>query len=373
MFFIFSHALFDEGGQPRHGTGSELATFFQRKKKPYIFIRHSLFNGYPSEVEKFTRGEVKKKLYGLRNIPFPLRIFQEQLISFYFLFKDSQKAQVFIGIDPLNALTGVIARFLGKVKKVIFYTADYARERHKNPLLNGAYHLVDSFSAKNSDQVWCVSTRIVKERKKQGLPEKKVFFVPNSPEIRKIRKLPLSNKNKYDLVIVSNITKSIDYPKIIQAVKELSQKYKKIRLILVGSGQYEEELKIMVKKLGLGEKILFVGRKPHGEVIEILLKSGVGIALYTKDFPWIEFGDSMKVREYLACGLPVIMNNVVSTADDVEKGDAGIIIKKKDNGLYRAIERIFSTPNLYQKMHKNARKLAETFDFTKIVERLLDL
>lgn len=372
MIFVASHALFDEGEEPRHGTGSELTTLFQRKKVPYIFIRHSLFNGYPSEVEKFRRDKVEKRLYGFRRVPFPLRILQEQLISFYFLFKD-EPAQIFIGIDPLNALTGIIARFLGKVKKVIFYTADYARQRYKNPLLNIAYHLVDNFSSQNSDQVWCVSTRIVKERKKQGLPDAKVFFVPNSPEIRKIRKLPLAQKNKYDLVIVSNITKSIDYPKIIQAVKELSKKYQDLRLLLVGSGEYEAELRTMVKKQRLGGRILFVGRKPHQEVIEILSKSGVGIALYTKDFPWIEFGDSMKVREYLACGLPVIMNNVVSTADDVEKGSAGIVLKKKDGELYQAIERIFSTPKLYQKMHKNARKLAETFDFTKIVGNLLEL
>lgn len=371
MIFVASHARFVEAGEPRHGTASEISTFLQKKKKDYIFIKHSLYQGFPTLIESYLDNKVETKLYGFANIPLPLRVIQEQIISFYFLLKVKVKPDVFIGVDPLNAFSAVIARRLGIAKRCVFYTADYAYRRFKNPMMNVIYHRLDSFAANNADQVWNVSSRIVKEREKQGIPRSKVFFVPNTPEFRKTKRLPISKINKHDLVIVSNITRSIDYPLIIRTINRLSKKYDDIRLLIIGSGDYEEELKKLVRRLKLSKRVLFLGRKPHNEVLEILSKSGVGIALYTREHPWTEFGDSMKVREYMSSGLPVIINDVPSTADDVEKENVGFVLKGKGEGFEKAVEILFSDENLYRRMRKNAVAIAKSYDFTNVMEDVL--
>lgn len=371
MIIIAGHALFGQDGEPTHGTGSEIGTFLQRRKIKHLFIKHSLYKGYPSLVEEFDKARLKKRFYGLKNLPFVLRIIQEQIINFYFVLKVEKPIGLFIGIDPLNALSGVLVQKLGKVKKTVFYTADYAHQRFKNPLMNWFYHLLDRFGIKNTDQVWNVSTRITKQREKQGLPKEKNLNVPNAPEFGKTKRLPYSKIKRHDLVIVAHLIRAIDYPLIIRAVKNLSRKYKDIRLLIIGSGPYEEELKKLVQRLSLSDRILFLGRKPHNELLEILSQRAVGLALYTRDYPWTEFGDSMKTREYLACGLPVIMTNVPSTADDIKEAEAGYVIGLKEEEFEKAIDKLFSDQKLYLRMRENAIKLAKSCDFDLIIEKVL--
>ena len=371
MIIVASHARFDQDGEPTHGTGSEIGTFLQKRGLEYFFIKHSLYKGPPSLVEEFDKKRLRRRFYGLKNLPFLLRVIQEQIINFYFVLKPKKPINLFVGIDPLNAFSGVLAQKIKKVKKTVFYTADYAHQRFKNPTMNWLYHSLDRFGIKNVNQVWNVSTRIAKQRKKQEVPKEKNFFVPNAPEFRKTKRLPYSKINRHDLVIVSHLTRAINYPLIIKAVKNLSRKYEDIRLLIIGSGPYEEELKKLVQRLNLSDKISFLGRKPHNEVLEILSQSAIGVALYTKEQPWTEFGDSMKAREYLACGLPVIMTGVTSTADDVKKVEAGFIIKLKKGEFEKATNKLFSDQKLYLRMRENAIKLARDYDFSKIMDNLL--
>lgn len=369
MIIVASHATFGREGEPVHGSASELNTYLQYKRIQYIFLKHPIFGEYPSYVEKFDGKKITKSSYGIAKLPFPLRILQEQILNSYFIFS-SRSVPVFIGVDPVNALTGVIWKKLGKVKKLIFYTADYAYQRFKNPILNNIYHVVDMLSRSNADQVWNVSSRIYEVRKKQGLSHSKNFFVPNTPEFRKTKRLSLSRINRYDLVWVGTLSTFIDFQTMFYGVKKLSSKFRKIRLLIIGGGEREGELKGLAEKLKLENKILFLGRKLHEEVLNILSRSGVGVALYTRDNPWTEFGDSMKVREYLASGLPVIVNDVPSTADDIKKANAGFVIKDIRE-FEQAAEKIFSNDQTYKQLRGNAIRLAKKYDFTRLMDEVL--
>lgn len=368
IVLISTHAVFDEAGEPRHGTGSELATYFQRKKQPYYYIKHALYGEDKTEVEVFKSNKVKKYKVGIKKLPLPLRMVQDQIINFYYLVVTSN-ISVYIGVDPLNAFSGILGKKIKRTEKVIFYTADYAHNRFDSLFLNRIYHFLDRISVRYANQVWNVSSRIVDIRKNQGLDQNKNFLVPNTPEFAKTKRLPLSKIHKHDLVIVSNLTKAIDYPLMFRAVSRLKSKYPDIKLKIIGSGEYEAELKKIVSKQKLEDSVLFLGRKSHTEVLNILSESAVGVAIYTNDNPWTRFGDSMKVREYLACGLPVIMNNVVATTDDVKKYKAGIILDEKGDGFVKAVDELFSSQKKYAFYRKNAVKLAKKYDFTKVVDQ----
>jgi len=368
MIIIASHAVFAADGEPVHGTGSEIGAFLQQKGLDYLFIKHSLYGGFFTLVDKFLGRKLIAISCGLKNLPFPLRIIQEQIINFYFVFKE-KKIKLFIGIDPLNAFSGILAKKIGRVEKTVFYTADYAHQRFENSFLNWIYHWFDQFAIKHADQVWNVSTRITELREKQGVPRKKNFFVPNTPIFKKVKRLPYSCINKHDLVVVSNLTRSLNYPLIFKAVKKLSSRYPDMRLIIIGQGPYEKELKKIVHKMRMGKRVLFLGRKSHEEVLKILAKSAIGIAPYTSEEPWREFCDSLKIREYFACGLPVITTNISSTADDVSKFQAGFVIKIRKEEFIRAIDQLFSDKKLYLKMRRNGINLAKKYDFFKVINK----
>ncbi len=371
MIIVAGHARFGEDNKPEHGTGSEIDPFLRRRGESHILIRHSLFPGVGSRVERFANGKSREYFYGFKNLSFFLRIIQEQVISFYIILGTRGKIDLFIGIDPLNAFSGVIAQKLGKVKKVVFYTADYAHQRFKNPLMNRIYHAFDRFGIQNANQIWNSSTRIIEQRKKQGVPAEKLFLVSSAPAFESAKRLPLTEINRHDLVVVSHLTKALGFPLIFKAVKNLSQKYRDIRLLVIGGGPDEEELKSLVKDLEMTDKIIFLGRLPHEEVLKKLSQSAVGLAPYTKDQPWTEFGDSMKVREYLACGLPTIMTAVPSTADDIKKHKAGLVIELEQEDLEKAVDFLFSSSDEYLRMRENAIELARKSDIFKVLEQLI--
>ena len=105
----------------------------------------------------------------------------------------------------------------------------------------------------------------------------------------------------------------------------------------------------------------------------LLPKCGLGIALYSGECEWNYYGDSKKAREYLAAGLPVLINNVPSTADDIKKENVGIVFEELNaEELYRAIEKIFSNADYYNELRNNAINLAQKTDIFKILEQRLN-
>jgi glycosyltransferase involved in cell wall biosynthesis len=368
FFLIVSHARFDDKGEPVHGTASELAPYLERKKKYYLYIQHSLFNGMATKILTFKNKKKYIKNLGLTFLPFPLRIIQEYFITVRVILQlNKMNKYIYVGIDPLNAYLGIMLRNFGKVNKVIFYTADYADKRYENNFMNFIYHWFDKYSVKNADQIWNVSTRITDIRIKQGVPNNKNFFIPNTPAIKISRKIS-SNFKQHTLVIVTHITKATDFMSMIDAIKQLKVKYKDIKLLIVGDGDYREELIRIVESLQLNKNIIFTGSKTHEDVLKIIASAGIGLAIYTNQFPWTKYGDSMKAREYLAFGLPVIINDVTSTSDDIKKANAGIVITSNTK-IKNAIEKLFSNKKEYAIMRDNAFALAKETDFSHNIEK----
>lgn len=373
MIVVASHAVFNNDGSPIHGTGSEISSYLQNHKKDYLFIKHPLYRGNNTFIEKFINGKLTIRNTGLKNVPFLFQRIQDYLITYFQLRMFRGQKNLFIGIDPFNAAVGVVVKKLGFVEKSVFYTADYAYKRFENPILNNIYHWFDRFSIKNSDYVWNVSTKIMNLRRSQGVSDDRNIFLPNTPEFRKVKRSPIEKINKRDIVIVSNLTSSINYSLIFDVVKRVVNKYKNTRLLIIGEGGYKNKLESLVEKKEIGKFVVFMGKKSHDEVLKVLSKSAIGIAFYTKTNTWTEFGDSMKVREYLACGLPVIMNDIVSTSIDVRDNGAGVIIRNDKRELYNAIDKLFSNKNVYKKTRQNAIKLANKYDFSVLFERALKL
>lgn len=369
---ISSHALFGNDGVDIYGTGSSIAVFLKERRIQYIFIKHPIYGGMPTKIDSFWKNQtITCKNKSTNSTILLLKSLQELIITLRIIFRQKKKFDIFIGIDPLNAFFGWIAKKSGKVKRVVYYTADYTSSRFDNKILNSIYHYIDRWVLKKADEVWNVSTRITDLRKKQGVPDLKNYFVPNSPVLAKIRRLSIDKINKHELVFVTTSAKSTNFSVIFQALKKLSQKYTDIKLRVIGldnwGAQFEEE----ITRLGVHNYILFSGRMPHEDLLEIFCKAGIGLALYTNKFSWTYYSDSMKARDYLACGLPVIMTDISSTAQDIIKADAGFVIKLDTDELFKVIDRLFADGKYYVKLRGNAIKLAEKYDIYRILDKRL--
>jgi len=314
----------------------------------YTFIRHSMdgllgseiHNYYLSKIDKITKLKVISTLSPARYI--------SEVISTVRYFSNKEKIDIYIGIDPLNGLAGVILRKIKKIDKAIFFTADYSDYRFKSRVMSKIYHLVDDYCVKNADEVWSVSSRIVEIRRKMGLSDDKNIFVPNVPPIE-FNSFRNNKHDKYNLITYGIIDKQLDFEGTIRAVAKLVDKYPKISFTIIGNGPEEDYLKKLSKKLGVMDRIHFEGRQPLEKTLEAASKSGIGLALYTGAWGFNKYGDSTKCREYFHYGLPVLSTDAHSTVGDIKESGAGLIVGLSVDEYVSTIEKIIENYDEYSK------------------------
>lgn len=374
MIVLACHIIHYANGLPAHGTGMQIADYLDEQKKAYIFFKHPLFLGYGTRIETSIGGNISFEYQGKKNLPLLLRNLQDVYLTIHRLYREPKPVDLFIGIDPINGLIGIFLKKIGWTKKTVFYAADYAENRFANPLLNWLYQTADYMAAHYSDETWSVSSRIDGLRGKQGIPQKKRIVFPNAPlHIQRI--LPAVSKVKrFELVIVSNLSFAyIDFPEILKMVQTLGSKYPKLRLHIIGSGGDEAKIKDLVIRLKLQKNVTLHGSLPHDQVMAVLQTCAVGLALYNNSSPWAKWGDSMKIREYLSVGLPVVTTPVPSTADDIIGEDVGFVIKNVAVELPVVIEKVFRNPRYWNTMRHRALQFSYDHGIEKILDNRLSI
>ena len=114
-------------GKEYDGIGNVLKTTLNSLIDNYVFVRNSIDGKLPSEVQYFESGKIAN-VYNLRVASWlgPLRYASEYYKTVKYFSRHSEAIDAYVAIDPLNALSAIRLKNKGKVKKVIFYTADYS-------------------------------------------------------------------------------------------------------------------------------------------------------------------------------------------------------------------------------------------------------
>ena len=100
----------------------------------------------------------------------------------------------------------------------------------------------------------------------------------------------------------------------------------------------------------------------HSELEDKLGEYAVGLAIYSSEDSWNYYRDSMKVREYLAAGVPVICDPVPSASEDIRGAGAGVVVSLNVNVLALAITDLLTNDNVWLNCRENALLLAHKFD-----------
>jgi len=376
VIVISTHAVFINN-KDVYGPPHAVSLYLNKKKINHIFIKHRLEGDGFSRVEYYEKGKLKKVIE--RGYPKRLKLyFQylfEILLSLKITWQDAKNCGLFIGVDPLNAVAGTILGILGKTENTVYFSADFALKRFEDPILNSIYLWLDKNAMFSSSYTWSVSTRIVEYRRTNGLDKKKNLLLPNAPFFDDVKRLDYKTINRHDLVIVSAINKGINFNLLVDSVFELRKKVRNIRLIIIGSGPEESNVKKYVRKMDLQKNILFLGTLSHEKMFEVLRKSALGIALYSDSDPshFRFFSDSMKARDYMASGLPVIISGNSAIGYEIEKEKAGILVKLKKKDIVKVLLNILTSENIYQTMRNNAIELARKNDTGALINKYFTL
>lgn len=301
----------------------------------------------------------------------------EYLYEFVFVIFNSlnfsSNIDVFFGVDPLNAVAGIVLKKIGRVKKVVFYGIDFVPKRFANPLLNVFFHYFEKIAVKYSDEVWNVSPRISEGRKKYlGIDNRKYAQKTVPIGIEKITRKK-SFKVNHRLIFIGHLLEKQGLQLVIDSFPNILKKVPDLKLTIIGGGEFENELMKQVKRLKLENCVDFLGWIDNRERISTeMQKSDMGIACYkpekNKLTNFTYYADPTKIKDYLSYGLPVLTTNVPYNAYEIHSAGCGFIVEYRKEDIEKAIIDFYKKESLIAEKKKMSYLYIEKYTWKKIFD-----
>ncbi|HAZ10404.1 MAG TPA: hypothetical protein DCY56_04785 [Candidatus Omnitrophica bacterium] len=297
------------------------------------------------------------------------------IISLYKLIKREKTNIVHTHLFFANIYGRIAARMAGV--RTIFTTLhnpDYTYEDNGR-LTYKIRKIIDRYSGRicNTDFI-AVSNFVKKDFEKQlGFKNIKVLynciepsiFRPMSKDDANCKRLELGFKED-DLVLI-NIGRL--HPQkgqlcLIEAFKLLNKSAENCKLIILGKGHMEPELRRKVEEYNLGDQVIFL--KDRADVPSILVACNIFV------FPSIYEGFGIALIEAMASGLAIVASNIESLREIIDDARNGILIEKENHmKLAEAISMLIKDEKMRLSLGEMARKKAfEMFGIKEYVKKL---
>jgi glycosyltransferase involved in cell wall biosynthesis len=143
---------------------------------------------------------------------------------------------------------------------------------------------------------------------------------------------------------------------------------------IVGEGPQREELRSLIERLGLADRVVLTGPLPFPDVVRRYRRAGVFVLPCIVTDEGDRDGIPNVILEAMASGLPVVSTPVSGIPEVIRDGETGLTVPERDPvAIADAIERLVADPAMASAIaqHANELVLAE-FDLERNVDRLLD-
>jgi len=153
---------------------------------------------------------------------------------------------------------------------------------------------------------------------------------------------------------------------LLKAMDIICSKHPHARLVYVGKGGSEKELKTETERLGLTANVKFLGWRDDIDKIMPLFDIFV--------LPSLNEGMGRVLVEAMAAARPVVASNVGGIPDLVKPGESGILVPPGDaQALATGIMRLIDQPEVARKMGQQGRRLSRHYSMEMMIEKIESL
>lgn len=322
--------------------------------------KNNVFDG------KLKKSGVKVDVIPIKNLYSPLNIYyiKEHVVKGNY---DVVHAHLF----PANYWTSLASKLIFK-KKPKFITTEhstYNRRREKRYLrclekfIYSSYDKIISISQKTQDN-------LISWLKPKQKNIEKFVVIENGINIKKFieakpyHKFEINGQFSQDtklICMVGRFSEQKDQATLIRAMKELPSY---IHLLLIGEGPLKEKSQILAKKIGIEDRVHFLGFRND---VERILKTCDVVVLSSN---WEGFG--LAAVEGMAAAKPIIASDVPGLREVVQ--GAGILFSKGNSmELATKINELFINKFKYDDIAQKCLLKANYFSIEKMVEEYINV
>lgn len=217
---------------------------------------------------------------------------------------------------PNSCLPAMIAKLMGA--KTILHINDLDYEFYDEGILRKIVHFFYRFFPRFFD---CVSFPSIKLKeyvqRDLRLEEKRLKLLLQGVDFDKFKKAESSDHlrkqfgliNCRVIIYVASLGITTDFEWIAKLFLKILQKIENVKFLVIGGGSNLVRFRKVVDDSGLGKQVVFTGFVKHEDIPLYLTLGDIGIN-YMENNKANHFRVPIKVKEYLAAGLPVVTNEI---------------------------------------------------------------
>lgn len=341
-----------------------------------------------------TDAESCRKAFGVpaKSVGLSIERFKSSRLKLYPIFAWKARkmvdrdADMVFGQSLPSALAVRLSR--GSHKRVIDYVdlwSEYWLYAHPGPKGKAIYKAVrkaEGYSMKNADMVFTITKRLKKMMLERGCKREKVRIVRDGVDTSMFRPMRVPDRflNKYNLdrktdyiVYQGGIGAHDGVQFLVESAPAVLKKLPHAKFLIVGRGDYLDEIKRMVSERKLEKSFIFTGWVPYSDMPFFMNIARLNI-VPLPDAPATQGVVTLKLFEAMACGTPTIIGDLPGVREHMNHGDTAFLTRSENTeGLASSITELLEDKALYTRISRNGLKLVPGYDWRMIARDMADL
>jgi len=228
---------------------------------------------------------------------------------------------------------------------------------------------LENFALRRVDAITTICEGLRNDMIGRGIAPEKITTIPNAVDIEKFAsscpaneslKGQLGLKDKRVIGFIGSFYAYEGLDILLQALPIMLPQHPDLRVLLVGGGPQDKQLRQLASQLGIGNKVIFTGRVPHNKVqdyydlIEILVYPRLSMRLTDLVTP-------LKPLEAMAQGRVLAASDVGGHQELIRDNHNGILFKSGDpDSLAQKVSELINTPDRWEDLRRAGREFVET-------------
>lgn len=232
----------------------------------------------------------------------------------------------------------------------------------------------ERFLPKVADQIITSSSLLRKMYLDIGIEEERIAWVPNGVSVSEFDvEGDMSLKARYNLrgkviVYVGSLNNEAQLSPLLTAMRFVVKEREDTSCLIIGDGTARQSLECLTHDLKLEDYVIFAGKVVHKEVPKLLSICDVGFACFQK-MNYISAASNIKVFEYMASGIPVVVSATGDLPHYIEFGKAGVIANV--DSLSNSLLDLLTNDKKRKRLGEHARRyVTDNFDWRILTEKL---
>jgi len=228
---------------------------------------------------------------------------------------------------------------------------------------------LESFALRRADQITTICEGLRLDIASRGIPESGVTVIPNAVDVAAFRfgaapdaqlRRALGLEGATVLGFAGSFYAYEGIALLIEAARRMLPRHPDLRVLLVGGGPQEDNLKAQVAQAGMGDRVVFTGRVPQADVqryydlIDVLAYPRLSMRL-------TELVTPLKPLEAMAQGRMFVASDVGGHRELVRDGITGFLFPAGDAAaLESALEAMLARREQWPQIRAQARRFVES-------------